>query len=396
MPLYHYKAKDKSGATLFGEVDATDEHEAAAQVRELGLFPMDIRAMQASSRPRQVVAADTPGMFSRILHSFWTGVGLRQLALFYRQMATLLNAGVAISDALNSTRARTRGRLQAIIDEACDGVAHGKPMSETMIRYPWVFSDLQLALVQAGEHGGMLEGCIDRLATYLEYELRVRRLIVKALFYPCMILAFVVLMPVVVKLIRPEAAKMLPYDPVELLAWYGPWLIAGWIVTRIAFQFEAPRAAWDALKTAPPLIGTAARKIAMSRFCRAFGTLYEAGLSHMQCVAIAADATANRHVARKLRSAIPSIQSGNPLTESLAATGALMPNVIDMLAVGEKTGDYNSVLQKISDYLEEEVDSTIQKLGIVIFVLSILAAGVAVAMIVVKFYSGYFGSMLGM
>jgi len=165
-------------------------------------------------------------------------------------------------------------------------------------------------------------------------------------------------------------------------------LIISVIVLKLLLQFDSARIIWDSVKTIPPVIGTAARKVAMSRFSKALAVLHSAGLPLAQCVAISADASANLAIARGIKRAIPAIQSGEGLTESLAKTGCVSPMVLDMLATGERTGSMTTVLDKVAEYMDGEVDATLHKMGIALFVLCILVAGAIVLMMAASSYLG--------
>ena len=140
-------------------------------------------------------------------------------------------------------------------------------------------------------------------------------------------------------------------------------------------QFEACRLIWDSVKTAPPILGTCARKIAMSRFAKALAVMYSSGVQMSQSLAVAADACANVAIARSVKQAIPAIQSGRSLTETLSKTHVVMPMVLDMLAIGEKTGSMDNTLEKVSNYMDDEVNATLHKLPIVLVVLAIIVLG---------------------
>ncbi len=165
------------------------------------------------------------------------------------------------------------------------------------------------------------------------------------------------------------------------------------VALKIVMQFETSRLIWDFVKTIPPVIGTCARKIAMSRFSRALAVAYSAGLPMSQAVAVAADASANVAISRAIRRAVPALQSGRGLTETLARTHVVMPMVVDMLATGEKTGSMDKVLEKVSDYMDDEVHATIFKLSIALTVLAILVLGGVVLVICIGSYTNYFKSI---
>lgn len=397
MPTFNYKAKDRSGNTVTGAIEAPDEHGAAAMIREMGHLPMDIRPARGSSSS----ASDEAGsLFTRhLIYPLWTGINIKMLALFYRQMATLLSSGMTLSEALGSVGNRSGGVLRRIILEAQDKVRAGGTLSSVFARYPRIFSNLQISLLRAGETGGMIETMLDRIASYLEYEIKVRQLIAKALFYPILVFVFIMLitsaLPYLPSLLKePNGVQIVLRGTWSTLRYWVFGGLAAVVTLKLVFQFELPRLMWDAVKLAVPVVGGTARRIAMSRFSRAMAVLYAAGLPAGEAIRVAADACANIYLSRKLKYAAPSVEAGKGLTESLAKTKAVMPMVMDMLATGEKTGNMDAVLQKVADYMDDEADATIHKLGIAVFVLAILIAAVIVLMILVKFYSEYASGML--
>jgi len=400
MPLYNYKAKDRNGETVTGTVEAPDQHAAAGAVRELGHLPMEIRearARRAGETPTE--HGEAGNAFARyLIYPIWTGVNLRMLALFYRQLATMLAAGMSLSESLRSLGSRTRGRFGVIIAEMRENVSRGGPMSGTMMRYPKVFSRLQTALVRAGESGGLLERMIDRIAAYLEYELKIRALIAKALIYPLVILIFAwlafVCVPVLPTLVKEGFAPFITIAGPPIL-WGIAWVVGTVIVLKLVFQFDVPRLVWDTIKVHIPIVGGNARKIALSRFSNALAVLYAAGVSMADGVDIAADACANLYVGRSIKYAIPALQSGRGLTESLTRTRVISPMVLDMLAVGERSGDMDATLQKATEYMDSEVDASIHKIGIALFVVMILIAGIIVGRMVVDFWQKFYSGLKG-
>jgi len=384
MPTFSYKAKDKSGNTIAGSVEAIDEHAAAGIVREMGHLPMEIRISHAT---HPAVRSDEAGsVIARyLIYPLWTGVNIRMLAIFYRQLATLMSSGMSLSEALRSLGTRTRGRMFVIINEMQEHVQAGGRMSETMARYPRVFNMLQLSLVRAGEAGGLMESMIERIASYLEYELSIRSKISKIMFYPILILIAIVFIPHVPTAVLKGGGAFSTEVWGSVRIWL-PWAICAIVLVKLLLQFRVFRYIWDIVKIQPPVLGTMARKIAMSRFSRALAVLYTAGMPMSESVNVAADACANIAIGSGIKHAVPAIQSGHGLTESLAKTRMVIPMVMDMLLVGEKTGSMDGVLNKVADYMDDEVDSTIHKAGIVLFVLMILIAGGIVLKIVLSQY----------
>lgn len=384
MPTYSYKAKNKAGVTVTGTVEAADERQAAGMIREQGALPMDIRPLAVGAQPTAKPAGSVVTRY--LVDPLWTGVNIRTLTFFYRQMATLLGSGMSLSEALTSVGRRTGGRMGRIIAAMHDRVVAGGRISQEMERHPRIFAPLQLSLVRIGESGGLLEPMIDRIASYLEYEMSVRRMVSRVTFYP--ILVFL-------------AILIIPHVPVLILKGFGPFVDNLWagnrsiavfllctlVALKLLFQFRPVRLMWDSIKITPPVVGTVARKIAMSRFSKALAVLYSAGLPMTQAVAAAADASANEWISHRIRSVLPALQAGEGLTESLARTGCVLTMVLDMLSTGERTGSMDAVLNKVADYMDEEADATIHKLGIAVFVLAILVAGGVVLMMLVQGYT---------
>ena len=397
MPTFNYKAKDRTGNTVTGAVEAADEHAAAATLREMGHLPMDIRAVRVQPPAATTSEAGSP-LARYLIYPLRTGVNIRHLVLFYTQLATLLSSGMTLSEALRSVGSRTRGALGRIIQQACDNVQAGGKLSDTLSRYPRVFSPLQLGLVRAGESGGSLQSMIERIASYLEYELRIRQMIMKMVLYPIVILVFAILAYTCVPHLKTAATEgMGPFLRAVVPSLFK-WMVAAIltiVVLKLVFQFTTVKLAWDSIKTIPPIVGGVAKKMAMSRFSRALAVLYGAGMPIAEAVLVAADACANLVVARGIKRAVPAIQAGQGLTESLTRTRMLLPMVLDMMATGEKTGNVDAALQKVADYMEDEVDTTIHKLGVALFVLMILVAGVVVALVVADFWMKYYGGLLG-
>lgn len=391
MPLYDYKVKDKAGNTRTGQLEANDERHAAAMIREAGGLPMDIRPARGTS-PASPVAPAGSAFVRYLIHPFWTGVNIRHLMFFFTQLATLLGAGMSLSEALRSVANRSRGSMGRIVRSAQVRVQGGGRLSDEMARFPRVFSALQVSLIRAGEETGLIESMTDRIAGYLEYELTIRRRILLATFYPILVVIVFILKPAVVAYFVKDAHAAGLVLMASLKGLGVPFVIF-LVMAKLVFQFQPPRLVWDEIKTSVPILGMVAKKIAMSRFCKALALLYASGIPITRAVSIAADASANLALARKLKMAVPGLNEGHSLTEALARTGAVLPMVMEMLSVGEQTGSQEVGLQKVADYMDAEADATIQKLSILLFVSMILAVGIMVAMDILGQFMSYFGNL---
>ena len=202
MPTFSYKVKDRSGNTRTGTLDAESEQAAASMIREAGGFPMEIRPVASAAPSSQPTDGEAGNGIARYrLYPLWTGVNIRALVFFYRQLATLLGAGMPLSEALRSVNTRMGGTLSRIVARAHVRVQAGGRLSDELSRYPKVFAPLQVSLIRIGESGGLMEGMLDRLASYLEYEMEVRRRIAKAIFYPILVMLFIVVKPALITLV---------------------------------------------------------------------------------------------------------------------------------------------------------------------------------------------------
>lgn len=393
MPMFNYKVKDRAGNTRTGTLEAESEHAAAAMIREAGGFPMEIRPIAGAAPVVHPEAAAGSAFLHYVLHPLWTGVNIRALLLFYRQLETLLAAGMSMSEALRSMGERARGPLRRIILRACGHVQAGGQLSDELSRHPRVFQPMQVSLIRIGEAGGLMEEMVSRIASYLEYEIAIRQRIVKIILYPLAIFAFIVVIPhaPVLFLGGPMPFALSLWSSVRV---WLPWVVTGIVALKLIMQIEISRLVWDTMKILPPVFGPMAKKIAMTRFCRAVSVLYSAGMPIGTALSASADACGNTYIGRCIKKAVPFIQSGAGITESLSRTGVMMPMVLDMLSTGEKTGSLQPVLDKAADYMDEEVDATIYKAGIALFVLLILVAGWVVLRMVVQFYTGQFTNIM--
>jgi len=383
MPTFAYRAKNSSGSIVDGSVEAGDVRAAAMKLRDMGLWPVELREQRAGAKGRAVG-------FSPL----WAGVSLRSLALFYRQLATMLQAGMLLGDALdNLGKQKAMGRLPAIALGAADHVRNGGAFSDALARYPHIFPKLQIGLVRAGEASGRLDAMIERIAAYLERELEIRRKFSRVTLYPKIIFVFIVVVAIFVPHVKaiveggwPVVWSIIEYEVLPII--FG--LLGLWVVIKLLLTIPPARVAWDYVKLNFPVLGSVTRKLAMSRLCTALSVVYSAGMPLSQAAELSSEAAGNEVVRRAVASSAPAVQAGEPLSTLLRQTGQIPELVLGMLATGEKTGNIDLVLDKVTEYYESEAATTLEKFGYLVFVALIVAAAVAVAIIAVNFYTGYF------
>lgn len=387
MPVYRYTAKNAQGGTVTGLVEAEDTRRAAGIVREMGLLLLDVR-------PERTTNTEQAGqvVMQRVVYPVYSGVSVKDLAIFYRQLATAVRAGIPIHRALLSVAENTgKPRLRRIVQAVVNDLMQGKSLSRAMSRHPHVFDELQLALIQAGEEGGLLEQMLERLADYLERDYKLRLKIRAGTFYPKVLLLAGIFIPKVPILV--VGGGLIPYLR-ETVGWAGPILLAVLLVVaivRLLLQIEPLREAYDSLKLVIPGIGGLVRQLAMARFSRALAAMYAAGVSLPRAIAVSALAADNAYLTKRLRRAITDIEHGQPVSEAFRRTGVMPPLVLDMLRTGESTGNVDAMMDKVAEYYEQETDV---KSGQAVVVLSVgvyLLIALWIASMIIGFWQGYAG-----
>lgn len=416
MPTFTYEAKDKSGNAVSGIIEAVEPRGAASLLREQGLWPLRIEMLSpgagggaatlappappasplSSPQPPPIDSAPAyqpaPPMGSQSkvdAAPFLVTVPLQDLATMYRQLATLLNAGVPMVQSLTSLAQQTRsGRLHSLLQEAIQTVSAGHPLSAVMVKHPSVFTGIQVEMIRAAETSGMMEQMCNRLADYLERELEIRRKLKKETLYPKIVLFVACLVSLLFGFLRSGAEGFfgqVKFGASVLLLGFGIWWLA-----RYLNQFPAFGAAWDNVKMMIPGPGGVARKYATARFTRALGALYGGGILLTNAVPIAARACGNRAIGQTLLDHVGMLHEGQGLSGMLAASGLLSPIAVQMARTGEQTGSLDTMMDKVADYLESEADSKAHQLAVFAGVGALLFAALVVGYMVVSFYGGYF------
>jgi len=418
MPTFTYDAKDKSGNAVSGIIEAVEPRGAASLLREQGLWPLRIEMLPtgpgagggaatlsppsspAAVMPSNVPIENTPsyipaepmGTQAKVdAAPFLVTVPLQELATMYRQLATLLNAGVPMVQSLTSLAQQTRsGRLHTLLEEAIQTVSAGHPLSAVMVKHPSVFTGIQVEMIRAAETSGMMEQMCNRLADYLERELEIRRKLKKETLYPKIVLFVACLVSLLFGFLRSGAEGFfgqVKFGASVIFLAFGVWWLA-----RYLNQFPAFGAAWDNVKMMIPGPGGVARKYATARFTRALGALYGGGILLTNAVPIAARACGNRAIGQTLLDHVGMLHAGQGLSGMLAASGLLSPIAVQMARTGEQTGSLDTMMDKVADYLESEADAKAHQLAVFAGVGALLIAALVVGSMVVSFYGGYFSS----
>lgn len=386
MPSFQYKARDAQGRAVSGAVEGLSSDAVARQLGSSGMVPLEIVEMTAS-----------PPFGEQLMASLGFNAPSRvDLILFTRQMYALARAGVPITQALRrlSTTSRNAvlGRtLLAMLEE----LEAGRDMATAMSRHPKVFGPLLTAIVRVGEESGRIDEAFLRLNQHLEREQKVVEQVKTAVRYPIIVLVFVAIAVfIIMSFVIPEFAKLYGSFNVELplptriiigtsnffAAWW--WLIlaamvgAAWWV-RGYVQTEGGRLRWHGLLLKLPIIGNIVQRATLARFARAFAMATRSGVPVLQALTVVSLAVENDVIARQLLGMRTAIERGESLTRAAATQQCFTPLVLQMLTVGEETGQIDEMLVEVADFYEREVDYDVRNLNDLLQpILTVIVAGI--------------------
>jgi|SRR5262252_395939 len=388
MPLFEYTARNLKGDLVKDQVDLPTKDDVVAHLRKNRLVVVQVRqAPRAVSMPR-----------------LGGGVKTRDVVIFTRQFATMINAGLPLVQALDILAQQTENKtLAGVTRQVVYDVESGQTLADALRKHPKAFSDLYVNMVAAGEAGGILDTILQRLAQFLEKNDAIVRKVKGAMVYPGVILTVaVVAVAVLLIFVIPTFQNMFASVNLELplptrivigasnvLKSYW-WAIIGVIgitvfaITRY-YKTAPGRLQIDGLLLRFPVLGDVLRKSAVSRFTRTLGTLISSGVSILDGLEITARTAGNMVIHNAVMESRQSIASGDTISAPLQRSKVFPPMVISMIAVGEQTGGLDEMLSKIADFYDEEVDAAVGTLlslmePIMIVVLGVIVGGMVVAM----------------
>ena len=374
--------------------------------------------MQASSRAEAIAALRRQGVTQATvaergkelaLPKLRGSVGSKDIAVFTRQFSVMIDAGLPLVQCLEILAGQQSNKVfAAVLTDVRQDVESGSTLADAMRKHPKVFDDLYANMVAAGEAGGILDTILQRLSTYIEKAVKLKAAVRGALVYPVsviviacvvvwVILTFVI--PVFADLFAGLGAQLpLPTQIVVnlsnfLRSWW--WLVLGVIVAAVVlvrqyYQTPQGRRTLDAFMLKFPVIGTLLRKIAVARFCRTLGTLTSSGVPILDGLDITARTAGNAVVQEAIQNVRKEVEQGKTISEPLAKSGVFPSMVVQMVQVGEQTGAMDTMLSKIADFYEDEVDEATQNLLSLLEPLIILFLGVVIGGIVIAMYMPMF------
>jgi type IV pilus assembly protein PilC len=397
---FTYTAKKDRGALFSGEAIGDSKAAVVAELRRKGLTVVSLEQKRGM-----------PDLKTLMENS--KRISVRDKAVFARQFATMINSGLAVLRGLYVLEEQTQNpRLRKIIKAVRDDVEAGSPVSDAMAKHPAAFDRLYIAMVKAGEASGALDATLLRLATQLEKQDSLRRSIKSAMTYPILIACFAIMVMIGMLLfIIPIFANMykdlggqLPSLTRMMMGvsnmLKGYWfiifpviLLTIWALVRLK-NTEQGRRAWDRFKLSLPMkLGPIIQKIAVARFSRTFATLVGSGVPILQAIDITGKTSGNTVIEEAMLDVKESVRCGEPIAKPLMRMSVFPPMVTHMMSIGEETGALDSMLNKIADFYEDEVDAAVKSLTSIIEPIMMMFVGGLVGLIVISMYLPMFNIM---
>ena len=394
---YEYAVRDRGGKLVKGKLDAENQGQVVQKLRTMGYAPVSITRTNAGMN-REIT-----------LPTLGAKVKLKDLAVMSRQFATMINSGLSLLRALTILAEQTENKeLSKVLAEVRGEVEGGNALSSAMAKHPKVFPPLMINMCRAGEVGGFLDEVLLQVAANYEAEVKLRAKIKSAMTYPTVVFCIAIVAVIGMLLfIVPIFAKMFtdlggelpaPTKVLVLLSGVAKWgtpigaVVA--IVLTIVWQRikhrENVRAVVDPVKLRMPVFGLLFSKVAISRFTRNLGTMLSSGVPILQALDIVGETSGNMVLVKAARDVQASVRQGESLSQPLTQHSVFPPMVVQMLAVGEDTGAMDTMLHKISDFYDQEVEATTEALTSLIEPLMIAVLGGIIGSMIIALYMPIF------
>ncbi len=390
MPRFHYQAKNATGQVVNGEMEAASQQEAIVRLRAQQLVPLKISGMGS--------AQVGPGLFSQ-------GVKGKDLQIFTRQFATLINAGIPVVDSLKILSEGLRpGLLKESSARVKQSIESGRRLSDSMGQIPQVFDRLYVNMIQAGEETGILDSILQRLATHMEKSEKIRGQVKGALVYPAVIIfvAIAVISGILIFIIPKfteiftASGKEPPWLTTQVVnlshllvdRWYvfAVILIGGPVAFLQYIKTKDGRDFFDRFLIKAPVIGEVIQKSSIARLTRTLSTLLSSGVGLIQAIDIASRTAGNIVVEQALARSKESVTAGKPFAHPLTKEKVFPEMVVQMIAIGEQSGTLDIMLGKIADFYEDEVETAVKAMTSLLEPLLMIVLGGIIAVLVIAMY----------
>ncbi|RME84789.1 MAG: type II secretion system F family protein [Planctomycetota bacterium] len=416
MPIFAVEARDKKGNELRKEIQAASKEEAINKIRSMGYYPIKIKPKKSGDKKkkekkggggdalsaRQAAAAATPKKKGFMIG----GVSQKQLTQFTQQLSILQDAGLPIVRSLRILEGQLKPcPLKFVLEEVADEVESGSSLSEALSKHPKVFDKLFVNMVKAGEAGGVLDTILERLAVFQEKSLKLKKKVVGAMIYPIAVITIAVLiLSGIMVFVIPSFKKMFDEQGVKLPAitqlllsiseivkkWWLVLLVGiptFFIATyKLINRTPSGKLFMDRLKLNIPIFGMILKKSTISRFCRTLGTLIASGVPILEALSIVKEAIGNEVIKRAIDDVYTSIKEGESIAAPLKQSGVFDDLVVNMIDVGEETGELDKMLMKIADTYDDDVDVAVESMTSLMEPILIIGMGATVGFIVIALF----------
>ena len=416
MPTFKYSAMGSDGRTVRGAVDAGSKAEAIEELRRRSLTPLQMDSKRArvgrtptpttTSKPAPSDKVKKASLFQLEIGGSRPGVRKKEeTVIFTRQLSTMIGAGIPLRECLEILQEQAESRpFSLLLDHVIADVRSGQDLSSALEKHPKVFSDVYVSMIRAGEASGQIDEILLRLADYMEATQRLKRDIKSAMTYPVVSLVMIFGITAFLMLaIVPKFKEVFTSLEVELpgltkgiLAFSDfcreEWglILAGMVVAFMLLSVykrtEKGSRQWDWLMLHVPIFGNLFRKVGLSRFSKTFSTMLKSGVPILGALEIVADTSGNRIIADAISNARENVRQGENLAEPLAESGVFPPMVTRMVSIGEKSGSLEMLLEKISEFYDEQVRATVKQLTSLIEPIMIAVMGLLVGTIVLAVF----------
>lgn len=388
MASFVYGGMNRQGQNVHGEVVADNSSAAMDKLREAGIIVTEIKEKVISERKK----------------ARGKKVGLEDVAIFSRQMAAMISAGVPVTRSLATLSKQTNNAtLATAISDICENVEGGMPLSDAFAQYPKIFNDLFIAMIATGEVGGILEQSLTSLANQLQKQKALNDNIKSAVSYPKNIGLFaLVLLIAMLAFMVPMFQKMIPAGTelnviTEFIfnvstslrtRWYLWILTVAAVITAIYFIVKSKPAhvLWENHKMSMPIVGELNTKQVIARFCRTLATLLAGGVTAVEALQSAGPTSGSDLIAKAVKEAIEDIEEGKSISDSLDKSGLFPPMVIGMIAIGEESGSLPEMLDKVAEFYEEDVETLSRNLKAMIEPIALIGIGGIVGAMIIALY----------
>lgn len=392
MPVFQYTVSDTTGNMRTGTSEAESEEILTRRLQEQGFR---VTGVKKTGKAKGSVS-----------NTYFGKVKLRDISIFCRQFSTMIDAGVSLVRSLDVLGEQTQNpKLKQIIHEVQIEVEGGANLSKALAKYPRTFSNLFIGLIKAGEVGGVIEEALQRLSTFLEKDMELKRKIKSAMTYPVIVVIVAVsivlglctfIVPKFIALFKDLGVKQLP-APTQMLMDFSDFLKNEWYIgiliifivyssIRLIGKTRIGRRVIDRMKLSVPVFGPLGHKVMLARFSRTLGTLLVSGVPILQALETVGDTVGNVILSEAIMNAHARIREGDRINVPLQKSGRFPPMVVHMISIGEESGSLDHMLAKIAEFYEGEVDAQLASLTASIEPIMIVFLGLCVGFIVISLF----------